>query len=362
MFQTRRKRLKDIFDIADKNIIAYITQVQGYENILDEMSAEEAMTDYLYNRSGDKWASPLVHNILRESGDAIAPAQLQALAALIYRKYSRKWKSLLDTYQVDYDPISNYDMTESEHIARSGTESGTRTDTTEHGHVIENTSTGSTDTDSKTTYGSDISTTKSASQSGTDSTEEVRNLSRTETGTDTTVTTFEHGENITETSEASAIQKSSIFAFNSTEQPVPTDSADGSNSTEQTTTHSGKDSENKTYTRDMTFKDSGTDTTTRTLDLRDSGTSSESHTGDDTVSTLTSTDSSGKVTNSGTDTIQSEDSREDSSDEVRTLTRSGNIGVTTTQQMIEQERQLWRDSYFDTLYSDLDEMLTLGVY
>lgn len=47
----------------------------------------------------------------------------------------------------------------------------------------------------------------------------------------------------------------------------------------------------------------------------------------------------------------------------RTLNRSGNIGVTTTQQMIEQERQvaLW-DYFREVVFPDLDRALTVPIY
>ena len=45
-----------------------------------------------------------------------------------------------------------------------------------------------------------------------------------------------------------------------------------------------------------------------------------------------------------------------------THTRSGNIGVTTTQQLIESERNLWLWNYFDAVFSDVDTMLVLQVF
>lgn len=46
-----------------------------------------------------------------------------------------------------------------------------------------------------------------------------------------------------------------------------------------------------------------------------------------------------------------------------TLTRSGNIGVTTSQQMIESERQLWMWNFFDlVVYPDIDRVLTINMY
>ena len=66
--------------------------------------------------------------------------------------------------------------------------------------------------------------------------------------------------------------------------------------------------------------------------------------------TLSGTD---KTTHSGTDTETKN----------YTLTRSGNIGVTTSQQMIEQERKLLMFDFFDrVVFPDIDKELTLQVY
>lgn len=46
----------------------------------------------------------------------------------------------------------------------------------------------------------------------------------------------------------------------------------------------------------------------------------------------------------------------------RTLTRSGNIGVTTTQQMLQSERELRQYDYFKNIFEDIDKILTLVIY
>jgi len=47
----------------------------------------------------------------------------------------------------------------------------------------------------------------------------------------------------------------------------------------------------------------------------------------------------------------------------RTLNRSGNIGVTTTQQMIEEERKIALYDYFrEVVFPDLDKALTVPIY
>lgn len=46
-----------------------------------------------------------------------------------------------------------------------------------------------------------------------------------------------------------------------------------------------------------------------------------------------------------------------------TLTRKGNIGVTTSQQMIESERNLWMWNFFEQIvYPDIDRVLTINMY
>ena len=46
----------------------------------------------------------------------------------------------------------------------------------------------------------------------------------------------------------------------------------------------------------------------------------------------------------------------------RVLTRKGNIGVTTTQQMLESERRLWFWSLVEQAFEDVDEVLTSNYY
>lgn len=49
-------------------------------------------------------------------------------------------------------------------------------------------------------------------------------------------------------------------------------------------------------------------------------------------------------------------------DNVRELTRKGNIGVTTSQQMINSELELREYNFIETIYSDIDSILTLKIY
>ena len=45
-----------------------------------------------------------------------------------------------------------------------------------------------------------------------------------------------------------------------------------------------------------------------------------------------------------------------------TLTKKGNIGVTTSQQMIQSERDLWNWVFYNGVFRDIDSILTLSIY
>lgn len=53
----------------------------------------------------------------------------------------------------------------------------------------------------------------------------------------------------------------------------------------------------------------------------------------------------------------------DAKEVTRQLTRSGNIGVTTSQQMLQSEIALWQWDYFkDVVFPDIDKVITIQVY
>lgn len=84
-------------------------------------------------------------------------------------------------------------------------------------------------------------------------------------------------------------------------------------------------------------------------------------TGNDTI-----TNSGGiKTTSNGSDVNTSDLTKTNNlTDEtIHTFKRSGNIGVTTSQQMLESEFKLWMNNYmYDVIYADLDKLLTCGCY
>lgn len=137
-----------------------------------------------------------------------------------------------------------------------------------------------------------------------------------------------------------------------------------------------------------------TETGTGTNSISETGTGTNTQTGTDgvtaTVNTTQTADNTGSVygfnsdkavnkdaqsgtgeseqksestnTKNLTDTETRNFSTSGSTSENRTLKRSGNIGVTTSQQMIESERALWNWYFYDIVFADVDKMLTLSIY
>lgn len=117
---------------------------------------------------------------------------------------------------------------------------------------------------------------------------------------------------------------------------------------------------------DNTATKTGTDTLAMT------GTNTDAHTGntENEISAFNSSEYSDNIkdtqnttdteTRNATDTTTYNTS--DVLDGERTLTRSGNIGVTTSQQMLQSEVELRKWLYFNSVFNDIDSIITLSIY
>ncbi len=81
--------------------------------------------------------------------------------------------------------------------------------------------------------------------------------------------------------------------------------------------------------------------------------------GGTTTTTLSGTDTD---TRNLTDTTDETRTKDNDGTEHEEIHRYGNIGVTTTQKLLQEERQLWLWNYFDQIFSDLDKELTLSFH
>lgn len=216
-------------------------------NITDQLPwAESSVIDstvldvaYFGNHSGGKFCAPIVKMLLDDEGNVPAAGRA-TIAKIIISKYLTNWQHLWETNTAAYNPIHNYDMTETRNLRKADSESESIADELSHGKV-ETTAHGRTSNEMDYKYG--INT--------------------------------------------------------DTENPRPSDRIDSTEGGSTTITNSGKDLDDK------------------------------------------------------------QRNRVGAGEEEETINRAGNIGVTTTQRMIEEDRKLWLWNYFDQIFSDLDRELAL---
>lgn len=154
----------------------------------------------------------------------------------------------------------------------------------------------------------------------------------TETNATETTATDSHTENATATENATDTTETDVNSTNSTEQ-----------TSNNTSTDKKSAYNSQSFVNDRQKTDSG-------------GTSSEQT---DDAHTETSTQKTATATNA----LTASKNENVATDTERELTRSGNIGVTTSQQMIQSERELYIWNFFlDVVFPDLDKIFTLKCY
>lgn len=162
---------------------------------------------------------------------------------------------------------------------------------------------------------------------GTESSTRTPDLTKGDTGTVQTTGQDKRTPNLTrngtgtvnDNGSATNTNQNGIWGFNSSAS-VPSDMSDGTATNENTTT------------RDLTETETGTDTTDRT-----------------------NTDTYNRsYTETGTDTTAGTSSRK--------LTRTGNIGTNTFQNLLQQERNIWMYDFFEQVFKDVDSVLTIPIY
>lgn len=216
-----------------KGIFSYLNALEvPWKN---DVSGNQLDIIYHGSRSGNKIIGSLIENYL--DNNTVSDDNKIIIAQAIYTIYIKNWNALYKTLSLEYNPIENYSMTETENVQDT------------HKGTVES------------------------------------NGNNTNTYTETTL--------VNDTS------NNQLWGFNST------DSVD-----------------------------------------------SDKQTGDTTRDVESTMDSTHKNTDRETKDITSD----------RTLKRSGNIGVTTSQQMIESERQLWLWNFFESVFSDIDKILVLKIY
>lgn len=346
-----------------------------------------------YNHSGDKSVSKLVRKYTEDG--VITPAGQSVIGLMLNDYFSRNWDRIWAAYQAEYDPLSNYDMTE-----ESTDVKGEQENLNEYGNKITTNVIGETETTNafgattdtnqygeKTTtdtYGATTDTNVHGAKSNTDTiggstvtteygaTSESEVLGgRSDSVTGSTTGSTTHGNQNKTTENTVAAFNSVSYENNSKiEEDIDsyTDSETGSSSTYN---NIGSQTNSKTSTlhTDQVTESSKTNghseasyTDTMSSDQHVDSSKEATHT--DTLSKAAHTDTVtiDEHTDTLTEGAKSDTLTEGSRTDTHTLTRTGNIGVTTSQQMLESELALRKYDFYKNIYEDIDSLLTLKVY
>ena len=305
------QRLKEAWKNPTTNGIFH--NLQTLDVPWQELNIDTSLdVQYHFNRSGEKIVAPLISSFT-DNEDELKNADIATITNVVYNMFLNKWAKLYELLSLEFDPIENYNMMEEETVNRDTTDRTTHTGTQ-----------GTTHTG---TQGTTHTGTQADAQTGTQTNAQSGGTSTNSTGSGT--------------SSGSGSNDSSIYGFNSS-------SAVGERENDSMTSATTSTTNTETFT--TTRSDTRTDnlTNTRTDNLTDTRTDNLTDTRTDNL-TDTRTDN---LTDAGTGT----------EDITRTLTRSGNIGVTTSQQMIQSSIELWQWNFFDTVFRDIDSILTIQTY
>lgn len=299
--------------------------------------------DYHFNISGDKKASPLLRHLAKTL--LIEEDLHNKLADVIWSRYGRNWIKLYETLNLDYNPIENYSMIETIESDREINKLNNAENEIIYGKTTTTDNTSTIDNTESINYGKETNNNKtlagSKDEDNTINKEINSNLEITESlGTDKTIT-------------GTGTVDEETYGFNST-TGVP--------KSKQNTSTSGN--ENITSTNERLETNITSDNETQTLQ----SITSENETTTNTESGLdVITNNTGELGNtinieSGIDKTTNDLTIKDNEDFNQTLKRSGNIGVTTSQQMIESERQLQQWDFYKHIYKDIDTIITINSF
>lgn len=302
-----------------------------------ENVAQVLDVDYFYNHSGQKIISPLVRSQLNDDSK-ITSTESDKLASILYAICGTSWQKEYTALTVEYSPIENVDGYLTETTDRTGNvkSSNTLTDTGTDTH----TKTG-TDTDTRT--GTDSHT-----LSGTDTIKDSGTDTHALTGTDTTKNTgTQKNENVNE--DGTSTTENQIYGYNSSD---PANDSKAVTTVNQTITD--------TRTDDLTATVEHGQTDTETVNLEHDTTYGRIDTEN---LDITDTTNYNNVDKEDISLTHANNGTEDSTGkEEHTLHRHGNIGVTTNQQMINEELALRKNFFYEIVMRDIDRFLTLSVY
>lgn len=328
---------------------------------------------YFGIHSGQKTISPFIENFITDDSEVISDLNRDIIAKCLFDVYGDQWKHLWDTTQQEYNMLWNTDATIETDTSNTGSdnrtssENNTGTDT----HTLSGTDTTTKDlTDTNTISGTDTDTTNISGSPTTTETGTIKNDNNEITYThQKTIQMHPSDRNTSTTTNRAAGYNENDFA-NDTQTTVKDETAILTHTyTDNTTENPYDDSNDKSKAwknstdTDSTLSETRDLKTTQTLNETDEVTHNYGKTDTETIKGTDSSTSYGKT---DTETVNLATSSTETGGNTftgkETVRRTGNIGITTNQQMIQAERDLWKWNFFSQIFEDVDRYLTLAVY
>ena len=319
----------NIYEYIENSQISYPFMSDSFlnttvDNPTSTAEFQELLKNYIYENFGIYQISPLI--VMREnSTEKTFDDIISEISTLVYKANEYRYNTLYSTIIQEYDPIENYKMIEEITVNYQGDEKTVNQFIGKEKNTINYKGEEST-VDSKSGTDTNVLT-KSGTESNTLAKSGSENVNESDTRGDVTTTT----------------------------KKAPFDSENFYNESQDLTSQSKADVKN---------------TTTTFTDRVDNNTTSFTNRTDNEQITYNSSNNINKSFNGRSDeNIKEFDGRADESlksfmnrKDVTTHTRSGNIGVTTSQQMLESQRLLANFKFVDIVARDIVKKIAILLY
>ena len=350
-----QKKLSEVFEDAFTDGI--FNSLQGF-NVPwknDDIVPELDLT--FIGNYGDRIISPLVEKCLDSTGK-LTPKKQCLLASAIYNLNKVNWVKEYDTLLFEYNPIENYSMVETHTGSDTVTDTPTNWKETETQtptnwkETETQTPTNWKETETKTPTNWKETETQTPTDWTESKTETVGQDGYKETDKQTPTNWKETTTGLQADNQADA--DNSIYAFNSS-SAVKVSESTSKVSSKSEVSHTG------------TYETEHSITGEKITDITRTGTYETEKETSGTFETETERTGTYETEKETSGTFETETERTGTYEKETAydteLRRSGNIGVTTSQQMITSERELWLWHYFqDIVFKDIVKMLTLPLY
>ena len=318
---------------------------------------QELLKNYIYENFGIYQISPLI--VMREnSTEKTFDNIISEISTLVYKANEYRYNTLYSTIIQEYDPIENYKMVENITVNYKGSEKNVNNFLGKEKNSVEYLGREK----NLTNYlgNETITDTKSGSESNT----------LTKSGSESNTLTKSGSENVNESATRGDIT--------TTTKKAPFDSENFYNESQDLTSQSNEDVTNTT----TTFTDRADINTTNFVGRTDTNTTNFTNRSDTNTTNYNNVknDINKSFNERKDENIKEFENRNDTSvkeyenrtdeniktftdrEDITTHTRSGNIGVTTSQQMLESERMIANFKFVDIVARDIVKKIAILLY